>query len=250
MSLISLIVPMFDEAPRIEGTLAAIESFLRAFPHDVEVLVVDDGSTDDGAERVRRLVPRFGTRLELIELEHRGKGHAVRVGMRAARGDVLVFSDADLSAPIEQLGALVAPILEGRSDIVIGSRAVDRSLVRERQNWVRESLGKGFNRVVRGVLRLPYRDTQCGFKAFSRAAARALFAMQRIDGFAFDAEILFLALRRGWRVEELPVLWYNRAGSKVHVVLAPLEMLRDTLLVRVHQWRDRYRTDPEEAWTA
>ncbi len=239
----SLIIPTFNEAARIEPTLASIERFTRTYRREMEILIVDDGSRDATVSKVERFASQFSGRLELLQLAHRGKGHAVRHGMLAARGRILVFCDADLSTPLEELDNLLAPILRGEQDIVIGSRAVDRNLVRKRQALLRESLGKTFNLVVRGLLDLPFGDTQCGFKAFRREIAREIFSLQRVDGFAFDAEVLLIALGQGRRVKEIGVEWSNSEDSRVHVILAPLEMLRDTLRVLVYRNRGRYRTN-------
>lgn len=236
---LSLVVPAFNEAARIDSALLAIERF--AAGRSLEVLIVDDGSSDDTLQRVEQARPRFSGTLHAIGLPHRGKGHAVRYGVLSARGKIVAFSDADLSTPLNQLDTLTRAITSGGQDVVIGSRALDRTLVTKRQAWLRETLGKTFNVVARAALPLPFRDTQCGFKAFRREVARDVFGLSRIDGFAFDAEVLTIALERGYRVAEVAVPWRNDADSRVHVVLAPLQMLRDTARIAHYRRRGLYR---------
>jgi dolichyl-phosphate beta-glucosyltransferase len=196
-----------------------------------EIIVVDDGSTDDTVT----LVEQFRSRAREVRLirfsRNQGKGAAVRAGMVAAVGDAVLFSDADLSTPIEEVEPALKLIREG-SDVVIGSRALAGSQVLVHQTLLRESLGRLFNRLIRAFLRIPFRDTQCGFKLFRREAAHAVFQRARIDGFAFDVETILIALRSGYRVRELPVRWVNDPESRVTLLHHPAQMLADLWRIR------------------
>ncbi|NQU09700.1 glycosyltransferase family 2 protein, partial [bacterium] len=202
-----------------------------------EVLVGDDGSQDDTAAVVAAAAER-DPRVRLIRFEiNRGKGAAVRAGMLAAAGTVILFCDADLSTSLDAIEPALAQVARGEADVVIGSRALPGSDLPLRQSWIREHLGQTFNRFVRAISRLPYRDTQCGFKLFSRAAAGQVFSRARIDGFAFDVEALVIARQQGLRISELPVRWVNSPDSRVGLLVHPAQMLRD--LVRIGWWDRR-----------
>ncbi len=213
---LSIIIPAYNEEQRLPATLDTVRRYLETKSYDfVEVLVVNDGSRDRTAEIVKEYAAR-DPRVRLIENPgNRGKGYAVRHGFTKAHGDWVLFTDADLSAPIEELDKLAAVIQENNSDGAIGSRALDRKLVGRHQSIARELSGRTFNLVMRLATGLPYLDTQCGFKVLSRKAARTVAARQQIDGFGFDVEILYIAKKRGFRVLEVPVRWFNAEGSKV-----------------------------------
>lgn len=213
---LSIIIPAFNEEQRLPGTLATVRRYLETKTFDfVEVVVVNDGSRDGTAAIVKEHAA-LDPRIRLLENPgNRGKGYAVRHGFTEARGDWVLFTDADLSAPIDELDKLAAAIEKAGADGAIGSRALDRSLVGRHQSLARELSGRTFNLVMRLATGLPYLDTQCGFKVLSRAAARAVAARQQIDGFGFDVEILFIARKLGFRVLEVPVRWFNAEGSKV-----------------------------------
>jgi len=196
--------------------------------------VVDDGSTDgtaDVAEALFARRPDVAARVVRFSENH-GKGHAVRAGLLATQAPIALFSDADLSTPISELPKIVAPIEGGRYDLVLGSRALDRSLIGQRQPWRREQGGKVFNAVVRLMTGLPFSDTQCGFKAFRMEAARPLIEQGEVDGFGFDVELLFLAQRAGLRMLEVPVRWDHHEGSKVHIVRDSLRMFGEVVSLR------------------
>jgi len=211
---ISLVVPAYNEAQRILPSLEGAFTYLEHHHPDFEVLIVDDGSTDDTAALVTR---RFGARPQLRVLsygENRGKGYAVRYGALHATGDVVLFSDADFSTPIDELEPMLRRIEQGY-DMVIGSRALAQSQIRQRQPFYREGAGKLFNLVVRLFVVREFHDTQCGFKVFRREALLPIVRQQQIDGFAFDVEMIALARAAGLKVAEVPVVWVNSPTSKV-----------------------------------
>ena len=231
---LAVIVPAFNEARRLTDNLLTLLSYLQAFRPEAEVIVVDDGSTDGTSEVAEELFARLPdvTARVLRFAQNRGKGHAVRTGLLAAQAPIALFSDADLSTPITELPKIVEPIEAGNYDIVLGSRALDRSLIGHRQPWRREQGGKVFNAVVRLTTSLPFSDTQCGFKAFRMEAARPIIERAQIDGFGFDVELLFLAQRAGLRMLEVPVRWDHREGSKVHIVRDSLRMFTEVMNLR------------------
>jgi glycosyltransferase involved in cell wall biosynthesis len=216
---ISLVIPAFDEAARLSGTLERIFEFLAAENIKAEVILVDDGSTDHTSEIARSVFARHsGTDSQIIRYEpNRGKGFAVRTGLKACRAEIALFSDADLSTPIEEMPKLVDPIRSGAYDVTFGSRALDRSLIGTHQPWRREQGGKVMNLVIRTMSGLPFVDTQCGFKAFNMNRFRALLDVMTIDRFGFDVEFLFVAKQHALRLKEIPVRWNNVEGSKVAV---------------------------------
>ncbi|HUT73534.1 MAG TPA: dolichyl-phosphate beta-glucosyltransferase [Armatimonadota bacterium] len=238
---LSVIIPAHDEAERIGPTLERVMEYLRGQPYVWEIAVVDDVSRDATARVVARF-QRDEPRLRLLQREaDPGKGAAVRVGMLAARGRWVLFSDADLSTPIEEVEKLLAAV-EGEScDIAIGSRGLPQSDLRVRQPWYREGMGRIFNLMVRAVALRGFRDTQCGFKLFRGEVVRDLFRRQTITGFAFDVEVLFIALKRGLRVKEVAVTWINSPRSKVDPVRDSLRMLRDMLGIRIKSLLGLYR---------
>lgn len=226
---LAVIVPAFNEARRLTDNLLTLLSYLQTFRPNAELIVVDDGSTDGTAEVAEKLFARRPdvTARVLRFPQNHGKGHAVRAGLLAAQSAIALFSDADLSTPITELPKLVEPIEAGDYDLTLGSRALDRSLIGQRQPWRREQGGKIFNAVVRLATGLPFADTQCGFKAFRMEAARPIIELGRINGFGFDVELLFLAQRAELRMLEVPVRWDHHEGSKVHIVRDSLRMLQE-----------------------
>jgi dolichyl-phosphate beta-glucosyltransferase len=220
MSLsLSVIIPAYDESRRIGASLGKIFEYLNAQRYDSELIVVDDGSKDDTAGVARRVfdAPARGrVEARVIEVSpNRGKGHAVRAGLSAARAPVALFSDADLSTPITETPKLIEPIRTGQYDVVFGSRALDRSLIGVHQPWTREQSGRVFNLIMRLATGLPYWDTQCGFKAFRLDVCRPLVEGALIDRFGFDVELLYLAHAAGLKLLERAVRWDDAEGSKV-----------------------------------
>jgi len=238
---LSIIVPAYNEERRLPATLETLCAYLdqRRFAAS-EIVVVDDGSTDRTAEIVRQRSAR-DARLRLLQNPGNcGKGYAVRNGFGEARCEWVLFTDADLSTPIEDLARLEAAIGRSGADGAFGSRALDRKLVGKRQPAAREISGRVFNLFVRWTTGLQYRDTQCGFKLFRRDVAHALAARQRLEGFGFDVEILYVARRLGYRIEEVAVRWYNAEGTKVSL-LKGLAAFGDPLLARWNGVCGRYR---------
>jgi glycosyltransferase involved in cell wall biosynthesis len=235
---ISIVIPAFNESRRIAASLGKLLEFLGTTPLSFEILVVNDGSTDGTGTIVRRF-EREGVRL-IHHDERRGKGHSVRTGILNATGTYVLFTDADLSTPIDELLKLYDIADRDRADVVIGSRAIDRRSIERHQSRFRETSGIVFNRLVRIGLGLKLYDTQCGFKLFHRERTRALFEQQTIDGFGFDPEILFLAARRQLRVCEVSVRWSHADDTKVHVVRDGLRMVADLVRIRLNQFAGKY----------
>jgi len=232
---LSVVIPAYNEEARLDSSLSGILDYLDARRIHAEVLVVDDGSTDGTA---RIAAEKLGHRPGgvLSNDENRGKGYSVRRGVLEARGRWILMSDADLSTPIEEHDHLAAAARDRDLDIVIASRGLAESKIEVRQNFVRESMGKTFNTLVRTLTGLRLRDTQCGFKLMDRRRALPVFERMIVDGFAFDVELLYVATRFGLRIAEVPVTWRNSPASKVGMATAPLGMLIDTLRVL---WRFR-----------
>lgn len=228
---LSIVIPAYNEATRLGPTLERVFEWLEAEGLDAEVLVVDDGSRDDTAGLVRSYCARFEA-LQLLQYGgNRGKGYAVGYGVVRARGAHVLFSDADLSTPIEEYLTLAAA-LEG-ADVVIGSRAVKGSSLEKRQPLYRELMGRSFNLAVRAAVMGDFHDTQCGFKLFTAAAARQCFARRRLDGFAFDVEILYIARKLGLRTVEVPVHWQHFEASRVDPIKDSARMLVDLMRIRL-----------------
>ena len=230
----SLVIPAFNEADRIGRTLTEVLQYLNTNAPGSEVIVVDDGSSDATAEVVRNVFGGVdGSEQRLIaNRTNRGKGAAVRDGLRAATRPIALFSDADLSTPIAEAAKLIEPIERNELDVAFGSRAVNRRLIGNRQAWYREQGGRVFNLLVRLGTGLPYWDTQCGFKAFRMSAFRSILEEARSDGFGFDVEFLFLARKAGLRMREIAVRWDHNEGSKLHYVHDSLRMLREVVELR------------------
>lgn len=231
---LSIVIPAYNEADRLPATLVAIAAYFARGPRRVEVIVVDDGS-QDGTGNLS--LPRPATTPNVVwrmlrNPQNRGKGYSVRRGMLESQGQRLLFTDADLSAPIEELPRLEAA-LELGADIAIGSRS-RQELIKAHQSRFRENAGRIFNRMVRLILGLPFVDTQCGFKLFSRASAQAIFPQQRIERWGFDPELLFLARRYGFHVQEVPVVWAHAAGAKIRLWRDSVHMFVDVLAIRQH----------------
>ena len=239
---LSIVIPAYNEERRLPSSLDIVLAWLdtSVYP-DAEVLVVDDGSTDATAAVVECRAASE-PRLRLVcNPGNRGKGYAIRHGMLEAQGDWILFSDADLSAPIDELPKLLKAAQEQGAAIAIGSRALDRSLIGVHQSQWREMSGIAFNWVMRLITGLPFADTQCGFKLFSRVAARRVFPLQRLDGFSFDVEDLFIARTLGIATIEVPVRWNNVEGTKVGMMQGITSFL-DLLRIRWN-WLQGHYTD-------
>jgi dolichyl-phosphate beta-glucosyltransferase len=216
--LLSIIIPAYNESSRLGHTLNQVLEYLRVQPYTSEVLVIDDGSNDTTVEVATTGLSSFPKEINTRVIQYqpnRGKGYAVRLGLLAASGTIALFSDADLSTPISELPKLLDPVVAGEYDIVFGSRALDPTLVGIHQPWLRERSGRLFNSIMRIATRLPYSDTQCGFKAFRLSVCRPIIEGAVLDRFGFDVELLYLAYHAGLRLCEQPVRWNDAAESKV-----------------------------------
>lgn len=239
---LSIIIPAYNEAARLEKTLGGVVDYLRQNRPEAEVIVVDDGSADETAELARKVFQDSGDlRTSVISYKSNlGKGRAVRLGLLAARGEVALFSDADLSTPIAEEKKLVEPIENGQCDVAFGSRALDRSLIGVHQSWRREQGGRVFNLVVRVATGMPFWDTQCGFKAFRMSVCRPLIEAATIDRFGFDVELLYLAFRAGLNLKEIPVRWDHNEGSKITLFTDSFKMVNEVNLIRQQARRGVY----------
>ncbi len=235
---LSLVIPAYNEAKRLPPTMARLEEFARDFKRSMEVLIVVEKSTDGTLEIARELASQqahFAGVTEVIDnTVQRGKGYAVRSGMLRAKGEFVFYMDADLSVPLREIELFLTAFEEQPdAQVLIGNRQHARSRITVSQSWMRRSMGQTFNRIL-GLLAIAgtRRDTQCGFKAFRRDAAQAIFSRQQIDGFAFDVEVLLLAEQLGFQIADLPVEWINSPESKVHIFRDSVQMLRDAIRVR------------------
>lgn len=235
----SVVIPAYNEAARIPSTLEAVVNCIRTRGWSAEVVVVNDGSTD-GTGNVVKEFAASAPEVRLLENPgNRGKGYSVRNGLLHSFGDVVMFTDADLSAPMEEAEGLFDAIAEG-ADIAIGSRWLERKRQTIRQPFYRQFFGRCFNALTRMVMGLPYADTQCGFKAFTRSAAQTVFQLQTIDRWGFDPEILFIALKRGFRITEVPVSWAHDERTRMSYLKDGLRMLQDIAQVRWNALLGRY----------
>jgi len=235
----SIVIPAYNESSRLRPTLDALLRYVHEKKWDAEILVVNDGSSDDTAQVVREYGKAHPEVLLLENPGNRGKGFSVRNGMLHARGDICLFSDADLSSPIEEAEKLLAAINQG-ADVVIGSRRLKSELQTERQPLYRQAFGRIFNLVLRIVLGMRFVDTQCGFKAFRRNAVQRIFPLQKIERWGFDPEILYLARRAGLRVDEVPVGWAHSEGTRLNPVRDGIRMFGEVLRIRWYAMTGAY----------
>jgi dolichyl-phosphate beta-glucosyltransferase len=244
---LSIIVPAYNEETRLPNSLPQIIQFARDQDYAVEVIIVDDGSTDRTAE-ITKEYQKEAAFISLTQVEHGGKGHAVRAGMMQAKGEFLFLCDSDLSMPIEEVTKFLPPALDGY-DVAIASREVEGAHRYDEPGY-RHLMGRVFNLIVRLLAVHGIQDTQAGFKCFRRHVARQLFPLQTISGWGFDVEILFIAQRRGMQIVEVPISWYYADRSQVKPVQDTYNMLREVLKVRLNAWQGRYNpaskdTDPQ-----
>jgi len=239
---LSIVIPAYNESARIERTLQRVMECIDGRGWDAEVLVVDDGSKDATVEIVRGWMERE-RRIYLVQNDgNRGKGYSVRNGLLQASGDVVMFTDADLSAPMEEAERLMAAIAEG-ADVAIGSRWMDRARQTLHQPLYRRFFGRCFNWVTRTVMGLPFKDTQCGFKAFRRPAAQVIFRLQRIERWGFDPEILFIARKLGYNIREVAVTWGHDDRSRMSYLRDGMKMLEEIAAIRINSIVGRYDRD-------
>jgi len=235
----SIVIPAYNEASRIIATLQSVVECIRSRNWSAEVIVVNDGSKDATAAVVRGFAAN-APEVRLIENPgNRGKGYSVRAGLLQAVGDVVMFTDADLSAPIEEAERLFSAIAGG-ADIAIGSRWLESSRQTHRQPLYRQFFGRCFNIFVRSVMGLKFADTQCGFKAFTRAAAQTVFQLQTIEHWGFDPEILYIAILRGYWIIEVPVSWAHDERSRLSYIKDGMRMIQEIAVIRWNAFRGRY----------
>jgi len=229
---LSVIIPAYNEAERLPATIDAAYKWLAEnLDGGFEIIVVDDGSSDATVRSTHEMISRRPHLKVLEQPENRGKGAAVRRGMLEAKGEIRLFMDADHSTHVREV-AKVLPAMEAGSEVVIASRQHPESDISVSQSWLREHMGQSFNFIMRSIVGLEMQDTQCGFKAFTAKAANAIFTRQKLDGFSFDVELLFLASKLGFKIAEIPVEWINEPNSKVRMLADPALMFMDVLRIR------------------
>ncbi len=240
----SIVIPAYNEAARIGNALEQVVACIHQRGWSAEVIAVDDGSRDQTAEIVRTFAKNHPEVRLLQNPGNHGKGYSVRNGILHSFGEVVMFTDADLSAPIEEADGLFAAIAAG-ADIAIGSRWLERTRQTIRQPLYRQFFGRCFNGVTRAIMGLPYADTQCGFKAFTRAASQTVFQLQTIERWGFDPEILFIARKRGYRVDEVAVSWAHDERTRMSYLKDGMRMLQDIAIVRWNALLGRYNKQVE-----
>ena len=235
----SIVIPAYNESLRLRATLEKVLAYVHGQHWDAEIVVVNDGSRDNTAEIIRQFAAQDSA-VRLVENPgNRGKGYSVRNGILNSRGDIVLFSDADLSSPIEETPKLLQAIANG-ADIAIGSRWLRAELQTKRQSPLRQVFGRVFNLLLRMILGLKFKDTQCGFKAFTRTAARTILPLQKIERWGFDPEILFLARKFNFRVDEVPVHWGHSGGTRINPILDGARMFQEILRIRWYDLTGKY----------
>jgi glycosyltransferase involved in cell wall biosynthesis len=234
---LSIVVPAYNEAGRIRDTLERLCDFKESKPYSIELVVVDDGCTDHTVETVAKFP---GVRLIRNDRNH-GKGFTVRHGVLEARGELVLFTDADLSTPIEEVDKLLSALQSSGADAAVGSRALQRELIGIHQPWLREMAGRFFNLLVRAFTGLRVHDTQCGFKLFKRRSTRRAFERMRVERFGFDPELLFLIERGGGRIVEVPVRWNDNPATKVRFLRDATRMFLDLIALRWRSLMGKYQ---------
>ena len=240
--MLSIVIAAYNEENRIGESLLKIKKYLDEQGSDYEIIVVDDGSTDN----TRQTSENFQREIENLKIisysVNKGKGYALRQGVFASKEDAVLLTDADLSTPIDELARLL-PLITGQEyDVVIGSRALETSKILKKQPWWRQGMGKTFNRIVKLLVLDGFNDTQCGFKLFSGEVAKSLFKDARIDRFAYDVEILALAKKNGYRISEMPVRWINSPESKVNPIFDSLQMFFDLIKIRMRMEKEKTKS--------
>jgi dolichyl-phosphate beta-glucosyltransferase len=236
---ISIVIPAYNESPRISKALGEVLRVVRQRGWHAEVLVVNDGSTDRTAAIVSEFAQLNPEVRLLNNLENRGKGFSVRQGVLNAVGEIVMFTDADLSAPMEEAERLFAALDQG-ADIAIGSRWLERKRQTHKQPLYRQFFGRCFNAITRLIMGLPFADTQCGFKAFRRPVAQTIFQLQRIERWGFDPELLFIALKRGYNIQEVPVTWGHDERSRLSYLKDGIKMLEEIAYIRWEAFAGAY----------
>lgn len=237
--VLSVIIPAYNEEKRLPRTLATLHHYLEDQPYHYELIIVDDGSTDQTVPMAKHFLQQVGKGILLENGVNRGKGYSVRQGVLHSHGEYVLFSDADLSTPIQEVEKLFYFLKQGY-DIAIGSRGLGASDIQIHQPWYREYMGKIFNRFARSFMLTQFADTQCGFKCFRGKVARKLFQQQQIDHFSFDVEVLFLAARQNYRIKEVPIQWFDEPNTRVHALHDATKMFKDLLKIRYNAWTGKY----------
>lgn len=237
---LSVIIPAYNEEKRVLSTLSKICAYLFTKDFPYEIIVVDDGSTDNTLQMVKNFASSDNHIVILINEQNSGKGYSVRKGMLSARGEYVFFTDADLSTPIEEIEKCLPYLINGY-DVVIGSRSMPGSDILVRQPWYREKMGKIFNFMVNMVLLKGIIDTQCGFKGFKREAVKTVFNRCKIDGFSFDVEALYLSRKYNFKIKEIPIRWENSPLSKVSPIKHSLQMFKDLIGIKIKDLKGDYR---------
>lgn len=228
---LSIVIPAYNEESRIGRSLSLIIDYLNKKAFNWEIIVVDDGSRDKTKEIIKGFM--YDNRISLVENEqNRGKGYSVKKGILSAKGKFILFSDADLSTPIEEIDKLFFYLKSGY-DIAIGSRGLEESKIIVPQFWVRQTMGKIFNFIIRFFIFPGIKDTQCGFKLFKGQVAKKVFSILKIKGFAFDVEVLYIAKNLNLKVREVPIKWYNSPKSKVNPTIHSFKMLTDIYKIKM-----------------
>lgn len=236
---LSIVIPAYNEAARIGATLERVKKCIDDRGWEAEVIVVDDGSTDETVAIVEDRMANDPGLYLVCNVENRGKGYSVRSGMLAAEGEIVIFTDADLSSPMEEAERLIAALAKG-ADVAIGSRWLDRSRQTIHQPLYRQFFGRCFNLLTVWGMGLPYKDTQCGFKAFKREAAQVIFRLQTIDRWGFDPELLYIARKQGYCVVEVPVTWGHDERSRMSYLRDGLKMVEEVAVVRYNSILGKY----------
>ena len=237
---LSIIIPAYNEEKRLLPTLKKIGAYLSTKDFSYEIIVVDDGSTDNTLQMIRDFASSDKHVVILTNEQNRGKGYSVRKGMLSARGKYIFFTDADLSTPIEEVEKCLPYLINGY-DVVIGSRSLPESDIIVHQPWYREKMGKIFNFMVNMVLLKGIIDTQCGFKGFKRDAVKTVFSRCKIDGFSFDVEALYLSRKYNFKIKEIPIRWENSTSSKVSPIKHSLQMFKDLVGIKIKDLKGYYR---------
>jgi dolichyl-phosphate beta-glucosyltransferase len=236
---LSIVIPMYNESHRMKASLPRLRDYFRSRPYSVEFVVVDDGSRDNTVELARQILGQNSVQV-LEEKPNRGKGHAVKVGMLAAKGEKVLFTDADLSTPVEE-SEKFWPWFDQGYDIVIGSRKMKGAVLDRHQPLWRESMGKVFTWLTNRIATRDISDITCGFKCFTHSAAQELFSRSIIDDWSFDAEVLYIAQQHGLKIKEVPVHWHDERGTKVRIARDAARALAGLMKIRINGVRGRYR---------
>jgi dolichyl-phosphate beta-glucosyltransferase len=244
---ISIVIPAYNESQRLPDTLQVVKHYLKQENLSHEILVVDDGSRDNTPQIALSLKEQIPELTVIQNPQNSGKGFSVRRGMLAAVGNMVLMMDADQSSPIEELDKLIPPIRDEQYDIAIGSRALKNSQIEKHQPIYREPLGYIYNDIIQILLFKGIEDTQCGFKLFRRQVVEPIFSQAtRVDGFAFDVEVLFVARKLGCRIAEIPIRWRNDPESKVKIIRHGSRMVLDLFRIRLNAWKGYYNSGPGE----